>query len=138
MNYLLDTNICIYIVKKKPEAVLTQVQSKQPGDIAISAVTLAELEYGIARSRYPDRNRVALLEFILPFVILDFDQRASAEYGRIRSLLESQGKPIGPVDLLLAAQAKSRGLILVTNNEKEFKRIDGLQIENWTKVNGGL
>jgi tRNA(fMet)-specific endonuclease VapC len=134
MNYLLDTNICIYIIKKKPPAVLKQVESKQPGQIAISTITLAELEYGIARSHYPDRNRVALLEFLLPFTILDFDQAASAQYGHIRSLLESKGRPIGPMDLLLAAQARSHGLVLVTNNEKEFKRVEGLRIENWAKV----
>ena len=76
MRYLLDTNICIYIIKKKPPVVLKRVESKQPGEIAISTITLAELEYGIARSRYPDRNRVALLEFLIPFTILDFDQAA--------------------------------------------------------------
>jgi len=134
MNYLLDTNICIYIIRKKPPAVLKQVQSKQPGQIAISTITLAELEYGIARSRYPDRNRVALLEFLLPFTILDFDQAASVAYRHIRSLLESKGRLIGPMDLLLAAQARSHGLVLVTNNEKEFKRVEGLRIENWAKV----
>jgi tRNA(fMet)-specific endonuclease VapC len=134
MNYLLDTNICIYIIKKKPPAVLKKVESKQPGQIAISTITLAELEYGITRSRYPDRNRVALLEFLLPFTILDFDQAASAEYGLIRSLLESEGRPIGPMDLLLAAQARSNSLVLVTNNEKEFKRVEGLRIENWAKI----
>ena len=113
---------------------LKKVESKQPGQIAISTITLAELEYGITRSRYPDRNRVALLEFLLPFTILDFDQAASAEYGHIRSLLESEGKSIGPMDLLLAAQARSHSLVLVTNNEKEFKRVEGLRFENWTKV----
>lgn len=133
MNYLLDTNICIYIIKKKPAVVLKQMQAKKPEQIAISAITLAELEYGIARSRYPDRNRIALLEFLFPFAILDFDQRACVDYGRIRASLESKGKPIGPMDLLLAAQAKSRDLILVTNNEKEFRRIDGLGIENWAR-----
>ena len=131
MNYLLDTNICIYIIKKRPPVVLKRVQSKQPGQIAISTITLAELEYGIARSRFPDRNRIALLEFLFPFAILDFDQKACFDYGRIRVSLEVRGKPIGPMDLLLAAQAKSRNLILVTNNEKEFKRVEGLQIENW-------
>ena len=136
MSYLLDTNICIYIIKRKPIAVLKQVQSRQPGEIALSTITLAELEYGIARSRYPDRNRVALLEFLLPFAILDFDQMAAAEYGRIRSVLESKGKPIGPMDLLLAAQARSHNLALVTNNEKEFRRIDGLRIENWVSASG--
>ena len=134
MNYLLDTNICIYIIRKKPPVVLKRVKSKQPGQIAISTITLAELEYGITRSRYPDRNRVALLELLIPFTILDFDQAASVEYGRIRSSLETRGKPIGPMDLLLAAQATSHGLVLVTNNEKEFKRVKGLRIENWTKV----
>ena len=134
MNYLLDTNICIYTIKKKPTVVLKRIESKQPGQIAISTITLAELEYGISRSHYPDRNRVALLEFLLPFTILDFDQAASAEYGHIRSSLESKGKLIGPMDLLLAAQARSYGLVLVTNNEKEFKRVEGLRIENWAKV----
>ena len=131
MNYLLDTNICIYVINKKPPSVIKRIQTKQPEQIAISAITVAELEYGVWRSRYPDRNRIALLEFLVPFAILDFDQRASAVYGWIRSTLESRGRPIGPMDLLLAAQAKSRNLILVTNNEKEFSRIDGLRTENW-------
>jgi tRNA(fMet)-specific endonuclease VapC len=131
MNYLLDTNICIYIIKKKPAVVLKRVQAKLLGEIAISAITIAELEYGIARSRYPDRNRIALLEFLFPFTILDFDPKAAMAYGQIRALLESKGRLIGPMDLLLAAQAKSHNLVLVTNNEKEFKRIEGLRIENW-------
>jgi len=134
MNYLLDTNICIYIIRKKPPAVLERVQSKEPGQIAISAITLAELEYGIAHSRYPDRNRIALLEFLFPFTILDFDQGACLDYGRIRASLASEGKLIGPMDLLLAGQAKARDLILVTHNEREFKRIGGLRIENWTRT----
>ncbi len=134
MNYLLDTNICISLIRKSPPAVLKQVQARQLGEIAISTITLAELEYGIARSNYPDRNRVALMEFVLPFTILDFDQRASAEYGPIRSRLEAKGKPIGPMDLLLAAQAVSHGLILVTNNEREFRRVEGLGVENWAKT----
>ncbi|RPJ39514.1 MAG: type II toxin-antitoxin system VapC family toxin [Planctomycetaceae bacterium] len=133
MNYLLDTNICIYIINKKPPAVLKRVQSKQPGQVAISTITLAELEYGVARSRYPDRNRIALLEFLLPFTILDFDQEACMEYGQIRALLDVKGKPVGSMDLLLAAQAKAHNLILVTNNEKEFAQVDGLRIENWTR-----
>ncbi len=133
MNYLLDTNICIYIINRKPAAALKKVQARQPGQIAISTITVAELEYGVARSRYPDRNRIALLEFLFPFTILDFDQKASMEYGRIRTLLESRGRPVGPMDLLLAAQARSHNLILVTNNEKEFARIDGLRIENWAR-----
>jgi tRNA(fMet)-specific endonuclease VapC len=138
MNYLLDTNICIYIINKKPSAVLStvlkRVQSKRLGQIAISTITLAELEYGVVRSRYPDRNRTALLVFLVPLAILDFDQAAAAEYGRIRSLLESKKEPIGPMDLLLAAQAKSHDLVLVTNNEKEFRRVEGLRVENWARM----
>ena len=134
MNYLLDTNICVYIIKGKSPAAMRQVQSRQPGEIAISAITLAELEYGVLRSRDRDRNRAALSEFLFPFAILDFDRAAAVEYGRIRSSLEAKKKPIGPMDLLLAAQAKSRGLILVTNNEREFRRVEGLRVENWTKT----
>lgn len=133
MNFLLDTDICIYIINRKPAAVLDRVRSKQPGQIAISAITVAELEYGVVRSRDPGRNRIALLEFLFPFTILDFDPKAAMAYGRIRSSLESRGRPIGPMDLLLAAQAKAHNLILVTNNEKEFARVDGLRIENWAR-----
>jgi tRNA(fMet)-specific endonuclease VapC len=131
MNYLLDTNTCIYVINKKPSAVVERIQTKRPEQIAISTITHAELEYGISRSKYPEQNRVALLEFLFPFLILDFDQMAAVQYGLIRSYLESKGKPIGPMDLLLAAQARSRDLVLVTNNEKEFRRIEGLKIENW-------
>lgn len=134
MNYLLDTNICIYIIRKKPSVVLERVRSKQPGQIAISAVTIAELEYGVVRSRHPERNRIALLEFLVPFAILDFDSRAALCYGRIRSSLESKGKPIGPMDLLLAAQARSRDMVLVTKNEREFRRVNDLRVENWAVV----
>jgi tRNA(fMet)-specific endonuclease VapC len=133
MNYLLDTNICIYIINKKPSSVIKRIQTKQPEQIAISTITQAELEYGIARSRNVDQNRIALLEFLFPFLLIDFDQMAAVQYGLIRASLEARGKPIGSMDMLLAAQAKSRDLILVTNNEKEFHRIEGLKLENWAK-----
>ncbi len=133
MTYLLDTNICIYVIRKKPAMVIRRMRSKPAGEIAISAITLAELEYGIARSQYPDRNRVALLAFLVPFAVLEFDAKACSDYGPIGASLEAKGKPVGPMDLLLAAQARSRGLILVTNNEREFQRIDGLEVENWTR-----
>jgi len=133
MNYLLDTNICIYIINKKPASVIKRIQTKQPEQIAISTITQAELEYGIARSRNIDQNRIALLEFLFPFLLIDFDQMAAVQYGLIRASLESRGKPIGSMDMLLAAQARSRDLILVTNNEKEFHRIEGLKLENWVK-----
>jgi tRNA(fMet)-specific endonuclease VapC len=133
MNYLLDTNICIYIINKKPSSVIKRIQTKQPEQIAISTITQAELEYGIARSRNADQNRIALLEFLFPFLLIDFDQMAAVQYGLIRASLEARGKPIGSMDILLAAQARSRDLILVTNNEKEVHRIEGLKLENWAK-----
>ena len=132
MKYLLDTNTCIYIINRKPPSALAHIRSKQPVDVAISTVTIAELEYGVYRSRKTDQNRIALLEFLVPFTILDFDHDAAAVYGSIRALLESRGTPIGPMDLLIAAQALSQDLVLVTNNEREFRRFAGLNIENWT------
>jgi len=134
MNYLLDTNICIYTINKKPSSVVSKIRSKRPEEIAISTITIAELEYGVTKSLHPDQNRAALLEFLIPFTIMDFDQIASLHYGQIRMSLESKGMPIGPMDLLLAAQAKSRNLTLVTNNEEEFQRIDSLRLENWVKI----
>ncbi len=131
MSYLLDTNICIYTINRKPTSLLRRIQARQPGEIAISTITVAELEYGVAHSRNPDQNRIGLLGFLFPFEILDFDQRAAAEYGPIRTSLEKKGRPIGPLDMLLAAQAKSRDFILITNNEKEFRRVEGLRVENW-------
>ena len=134
MKYLLDTNTCIYVINKKSQAIVERIRKKKPEDVAVSSITLAELEYGVSRSQYPDRNRVALLQFLFPFMIVDFDQMAAQEYGTIRTKLESVGKPIGPMDMLIAAQAKALNLIVVTNNEKEFKRVEGLRIENWCKA----
>jgi len=131
MNYLLDTNVCIYVINKRSASVIRRIQTKDPEQIAISTITQAELEYWIARSKHPERNRVALLEFLFPFLLLDFDQIAAVQYGLIRASLEARGRPIGAMDMLLAAQARSRDLVLVTNNEKEFRRVEQLEIENW-------
>ena len=131
MNYLLDTNTCIYIINKKPASVMKKIQNKKPEQVAISSITVAELEYGVARSKFPGRNRAALTEFLVPFTILDFDQAAASFYGVIRASLDQLGKPIGSMDLLLAAQARAQRLVLVTNNLKEFQRVEGLHLENW-------
>lgn len=131
MKYCLDTNICIYIIKKKPEEVLKRFSKLKPGDVAISAVSVAELYYGVAKSSKPNENTIALQEFLQPLVILDFTHEDSIVYGRIRTDLESKGKMIGSMDLLIAAIALSRGLVLVTNNEKEFSRVKNLKLENW-------
>ncbi len=133
MKYLLDTNICIYIINKKPKIIIDKVISKKQDEVGISTITIAELEYGVARSKYPDQNRIALLEFLVSFSILDFDQYAAIAYGSIRHELEQKGKPIGPMDLMIAAQTISRDLVLVTNNEKEFRRVKNIKIENWSR-----
>lgn len=133
MDYLLDTNICIYIIKKKPEQVFARLKTLEPGSVAISSITLAELQYGIAKSSNPDKNQAALDMFLTPIEILDFDSAATLEYGNIRAGLEKKGTPIGALDLLIADHAKSKDLVLVTNNEREFDRIPGLKVENWTK-----
>lgn len=131
MIYLLDTNICIYIINRKPPSILKRIHTMKPEQVAISTITIAELEYGAAHSRRPSENRIALIQFLFPFEILDFDQMAAAEYGSIRATLAGKGRSIGPMDMLLAAQAKSRDLVLVTNTEREFRRVEGLRVENW-------
>ncbi len=131
---LLDTNICIYIIKRKPEEVLCHFQQYHPGDIGISSITLAELQYGVAKSQTSQRNAEALAEFLIPLEVLSFGELATQTYGTIRALLEQQGNIIGAMDLLIAAHALSLGAVLVTNNVKEFERVPELKIENW--VNG--
>jgi len=133
MEYLLDTNICIYIIKKRPASVLKKIESLSLGDVAISSITLAELYYGIMKSSNPRKNQEALDKFLIPLEILDFDYAATIEYGKIRADLEKKGTPIGPLDTLIASHAKSLNLTLVNNNEKEFERIPDLKIENWSK-----
>ena len=103
------------------------------GKIGISTITLAELQFGIRKSLNPEKNLSALNQFIIPLEIIDFDYNATVEYGLIRAELEKKGTPIGPLDTLIGAHARSAGLVIVTNNEKEFKRISNLKIENWTK-----
>ncbi|MFI4937639.1 MAG: type II toxin-antitoxin system VapC family toxin [Candidatus Berkiellales bacterium] len=131
MKYLLDTNICIYIIKKSPASVIKKFHSLAIGDIGISTVTLAELEYGVAKSAYKHKNQEALINFVIPLEILDFDANAASTYGKIRAELERTGKPIGSMDMMIAAHALAMNVVLVTNNEKEFVRIKGIQLENW-------
>ena len=133
MEFLLDTNICIYIIKKNPIVVFDKFRSLSVGSIGISSITLAELQFGIMKSSNPAKNQEALDKFLTPLEILDFDYNATIEYGNIRAYLEKNGTPIGPLDTLIAAHAKSLDLILITNNVREFERIPNLKIENWTK-----
>ena len=131
MKAMLDTNICIYIIKRRPQSVLNRFSTFPVGDIGISTITLAELEYGAAKSAQPRKNREALEEFVSPFDLAPFDRDAAEAYGRIRATLERKGLPIGAMDMLIAAHALSLGVNLVTNNEKEFRRVSGLRVENW-------
>jgi tRNA(fMet)-specific endonuclease VapC len=133
MRFLLDTNICIYIIKKKPRQVIDIFLTLPIGSVGISSITLAELQYGIAKSNNVEKNREALEKFLTPFEVFDFDQSAANCYGDIRAELEKMGTPIGSLDMLIAAHARSLDIILVTNNEKEFVRIMDLKIENWAK-----
>ncbi|MBX2965046.1 MAG: type II toxin-antitoxin system VapC family toxin [Cyclobacteriaceae bacterium] len=133
MSYLLDTNICIYLIKRKPQAVIERLNQIPLNQLCISAITIAELEYGVRKSSFPDKNQSALNEFLAPFSLLAFDRRATTEYRIIHSELEKKGTPIGPLDTLIAAHAKNLNLTLVTNNEREFSKVNGLQIENWIK-----
>jgi tRNA(fMet)-specific endonuclease VapC len=129
--YMLDTNICIYIIKKKTEHILKQLQDKRGNGLAISSITLAELEFGNENSMYKEKNKIALMEFLAIIDIKQFDEKAAKEYGIIRKDLKDRNCLIGPLDMLIGAHAKSLNMILVTNNIKEFKRIKDLQIENW-------
>ena len=132
MEYLLDTNICIYIIKKKPAEVFERFKNLTISDVGISSITLAELQYGIEKSSNSEKNREALQKFLTPIEILDYGYEATVEYGKIRAELEKKGVPIGPLDMLIASHAKSLDVILVTNNVREFETIAGLRIENWT------
>lgn len=131
MKYLLDTNICIYIIKRKPPEVFKRFRAYEVGDIGVSTVTIAELTHGTQKSQHPEKNQAALDQFLLPLEIIDFDITAAQTYGFIRAQLEKKGTPIGPLDFLIAAQALSLDIRLVTNNEKEFLRVPELTVENW-------
>lgn len=133
MRYLLDTNTCIEVIRKKSQAVLQKITHYPVTDIAISTITIAELQYGVQKSGNISQNQQALNQFLLPFIFLDFDYAATQEYGVIRRYLEAQGTPIGSLDILLAAQALAHSLVFVTNNVKEFQQVPNLQIEDWTK-----
>lgn len=133
MKFMLDTNICIYIIKRKPPNVIDRFKRTEISQIGISSITLSELIYGVSKSSNPEQNRMALTQFIAPLEILPYDDEASQYYGDLRVHLEKQGTPIGALDMLIAAHALSVDCTLVTNNEKEFIRVPELKIVNWTK-----
>ncbi len=131
MKYLIDTNICIYLMNHHPPEVLERFRKIGVGEIALSSITVSELHSGAQKSGKIKQNIKRIEEFIYPFDVLAYDEVASKEYGKIRVHLEKKGQVIGPLDMLIAAHALSRDLILITNNTKEFKRVKFLQVENW-------
>lgn len=134
MIFLLDTNTCIYLIKKKPLEVLQKFNAYTVGDIGVSSLTVAELQFGVQKSQRSTQNQQALEQFLLPLAIVEFDYDAAIMYGSVRAALEMQGIPIGALDTLIAAHALSLGLTLVTNNVDKFTRVPNLKLENW--VNG--
>jgi len=131
MKYLLDTNICVYIIRNRPEEVRKKFVAYAIGDIGISSITIAELQLGVERNRQREQTAFALEQFLQPLDIADFDLQAAAQYAKIRVHLEKRGTPIGPLDYLIAAHAVSLDATLVTSNVREFQRVPGLKIENW-------
>jgi len=131
MRFMIDTDSCIALIKRKPGSILRRLTSLSPGEAGISAITLAELRYGVAKSAQKEKNGLALDEFLLPLEVADFDEPAADAYGVVRAALEKAGTPIGSLDTQIGAHALSVGAILVTHNSREFRRIPGLAVEDW-------
>jgi tRNA(fMet)-specific endonuclease VapC len=132
IRFMLDTNICVDVLRRNDRIILGHFDNCQAGEIAISSIVLAELQHGIFKGNRQSEDREVMIDFCSPLEILPFDELAASTYGRIRSSLERAGTPIGPLDTLIAAHAMSHDCTLVTNNENEFRRVDGLPVENWT------
>ena len=130
MKYMLDTNMCIYAQKNIPQ-VIEKIKNNFQYGVAISSITLAELQYGVQASANIEKNTISLYKFLSIVEVLDFDSGAAIEYGKIRADLRKKGTPIGNMDMLIAAHAKSENLIVVTHNTREFERVEGLKLEDW-------
>ena len=133
MRYMLDTNILVYVLNARPrhEAVIARFDGENPEDLVVSSITLAELRYGIEKSQRRENNRRALDRVLRALNVVAFDAKAAQAYGAVRAALEATGKPVGPLDTLIAAHALSLDLTLVTSNPREFSRIRGLRVESW-------
>lgn len=135
MIRLLDTDACIGLIRNRPPGMLLRrLERFRVGEVGVSSVTVAELRYGAERSSRPEGNHEALARFLLPLEVAGFGEEAAFEYGRIRARLEAHGTPIGPLDTLIAAHAVALGATLVTSNVREFSRVPGLEIEDWTET----
>jgi tRNA(fMet)-specific endonuclease VapC len=133
IRYLLDTDVCIELLKGRDPRLDARLRRCTAGEVGVSTITVCELTYGAHRSAQVARNQAALAAFFLPLVLVPFDAQAAALAGEVRALLARAGTPIGAYDLLIAAQALALGVPVVTNNEREFRRVPGLQLENWTR-----
>jgi tRNA(fMet)-specific endonuclease VapC len=133
LKYLLDTNICIFLIKQQSQEIVQKLSTIAVENIFLSAITVAELRFGADKSQFSEKNHSALDEFFLPFTILPFNENAALAYGKIRSQLEKKGLPIGSMDMLIASIAYTEKLTVVTSNTSEFKRVPGLKVENWVK-----
>jgi tRNA(fMet)-specific endonuclease VapC len=136
LKRLLDTNVCIHIIRRRPPEVLSNLERFEVGEVEVSSVTVAELSYGAEKSSRPGQNKEALWRFLLPLEIIAFGPEAATAYGRVRAALDRAGTPIGPLDTLIAAHAVSLGVTLVTNNVREFERVPDLDLEDWTRAAG--
>ena len=134
MRYMLDTNVCIYLIKNRSDTLLNRMRRFRTAELGVSVVTVAELQYGVAKSQQKERNQAALEVFLLPLDIAPLSLDATVVYGAIRADLEREGRPIGPLDTLIAAHALSLDVPLVTNNTREFARVEGLRVEDWTSI----
>lgn len=133
MRFMLDTNTCVDLIRERDERILRRMKRRSPDDLCVSSVTLSELEYGAEKSAKPQKNRLALAEFMTPLAVVPYDDSVAPVYGRVRTALEKAGTPIGPLDTMIAAHALTLGLTLVTDNEREFRRVAGLKVQNWAK-----
>ena len=133
MKYLVDTNILIFLCNTKSKKLETKFKKHRPEEFFVSSITVGELIYGVNKSQQKRKNLEAIIKILSSFEVIDFDSRDAWEYGEIRADLESKGKSIGGNDILIAAQAKQRGLIMITNNTREYKRVGGIKVEDWTK-----
>ena len=136
MKVMLDTNTCIAIIRRNSPQVLKRFNAYKVGEIGISWITLAELEFGVAKSQHQEKNQAALDEFVLPLEIANFNRETARVYGRVRAMLEKKGTPIGSLDMMIGAHALALGITLATNNTREFSRIKGLTVVDWLDSKG--
>ncbi|MDD5556426.1 MAG: type II toxin-antitoxin system VapC family toxin [bacterium] len=133
MKYMLDTDMCVLLIRERPECVLRRLRRTSVSDLCISAITLSELEYGVSRSSRPKQNTMALAAFLAPLQVAPYDDMAAREYGSLRAFLERRGTPIGSLDMLIAAHARALDCALVTHNEGEFSRVPQLRLRDWSR-----